>query len=282
MRRLDRKQAPLFFGFLLIVFGSVAQPGTRNTTSQIDDHPVPKQHVRIDDVLWMKTVWQRVDLREKNNQSLYFPETPMEHRAALFDLIAQAVYDEPELKAYDLGPLGMNDMFDDPLTRSELEGILLSRDTVRSESIYEEGVWENTVVEKRISSTDVIAYDIKEHWFIDRNRSVMEARIVGICPVIAVYDDYGTFKGTKRLFWLYYPELVQQLAQWPAYNRHNDVEAMSYARYFDDHRFSSHITKVSNTYDRSMSSYLAPEDALVKGIETKEFLRNMEQDMWNY
>jgi gliding motility associated protien GldN len=248
----------------------------------MDDHPVPKQHVRMDDVLWMKTVWQRIDLREKNNQSLYFPENPSQHRSALFDLIVSAVYDEPVLKAYDLGPLGTNDMFDRALTKAELEQILIKRDTVRSESIFEEGVWENTVEEDRIASTDVIAYDIKEHWFIDRNRSVMEARIVGICPVVAVYDDQGSFKGTKRLFWLYYPELIQQLAQWPAYNRHNDVEAMSYARYFDDHRFSGYITKISNVYDRNISSYLAPEEALVKGMETKEYIRNMEQDMWNY
>lgn len=282
MRSQGRKQAPLFFGLIIISSSFIAQPGTRYATSQLDYHTVPRHHVRQDDVLWMKTVWQRIDLREKNNQPLYFPETESQHRMALFDMIMAAVLDEPILTAYDIGPLGMNDMFDNALSTSDLEALLIQSDTIRTESVFEEGLWETTIVEDRVSSTDIIAYDLKEHWFIDCNRSMLEARIVGICPVMAVYDENGIYKGTRRLFWLYYPELIHLLAKWPAYNRYNDVETMSYARYFDDHRFNAHITKISNTNNRSLSSYLAPEDALLQGMKTKEYLRNMEQDMWNH
>ena len=41
-------------------------------------------------------------------------------------------------------------------------------------------------------------YYVKEDWFFDKQRSVMDVRIIGICPVINTYDEEGNFKAEKN------------------------------------------------------------------------------------
>ena len=49
--------------------------------------------------------------------------------------------------------------------------------------------------------------------FFDKQRSVMETRILGIAPLQEVYDDQDNFKYEKPMFWVYYPELRDVLAR---------------------------------------------------------------------
>ena len=281
----NRKQAPLYLIIFISFFSYsiVAQPGTKHATSILDGNAVPKQHVRHDDVLWMKTVWQRIDLRERMNHPLYFTTSPTQHRASLFDVLLDLTLEEGVINTYDPGILGDDDMMITTLSGADLKERLISRDTVQRESLFEDGQFESVELVNKVGSEDVAAYDIKETWFIDRNRSVMEVRIVGICPVMAVYDDEtGEFRGTKRLFWIYYPELRDQLVRNAYYNPNNDLQSISLVRMFDERRFSSHITKVSNVYDRTIGAYQSPMDALLTGAEEEEKIRNLELDMWNY
>ena len=60
---------------------------------------------------------------------------------------------------------------------------------------------------------DVVHYLIKEEWFYDKQRSVMDVRIIGLAPVVEVLDqNTGDFKGYKTLFWVYYPEARVRLS----------------------------------------------------------------------
>ncbi|MDG2109660.1 MAG: hypothetical protein P8J76_01325, partial [Schleiferiaceae bacterium] len=45
---------------------------------------VPYPHLRQDDMLWSERHWERIDLREKINLSLYYPIKPMPDRKALW------------------------------------------------------------------------------------------------------------------------------------------------------------------------------------------------------
>ena len=58
-------------------------------------------------------------------------------------------------------------------------------------------------------SKDIVQYKLKEDWFFDKERSVMDVRIIGIAPVKYVRennDPNGVITGTKEMFWLYFPE----------------------------------------------------------------------------
>lgn len=286
MKLISAKQASplslvLAVGFIIPFYAS-SQVGTRNPIQVIDGTSAPRAHVRNDDVLLARTVWQRIDVREKMNRHLAFPQANSQHRKALFDYITEALLGEQQFLAYSAGVFGDNDMFDTPLSKSEVADILFSTDTIYTPSPYADSMM-RVILEHQIQAKDIIAYEIKEQWFIDKQRSVMDVRIIGICPVQAVFDENtGSFRGFKRLFWIYYPDARHAFASWPVYDHHNDTQFISYDALFTARKFHAHIIKVSNVHNRSLAEYLKPIDALLTGQSERENLRNLELDLWNY
>lgn len=238
--------------------------------------------LREADVMWLRRVWRRVDLREKINHPFYYPESPVQGRKSLFDVIKDAILNDGTLTAYDPGPLGDDDMFTKRMTTDEVRGLLSKKDTSYTEDLIT-GEMKPVVVTLDVKSTDVKWYEIKEEWFFDRQRSVMETRIIGICPMMAVKDDLtGEFRGLKRLFWIYYPEARYVFVKSEVFNRFNDVERRTYEDIFWKRQFGSYITKMSNVYDRKIEQYKRGLDALLEAEELKKQIFNMEHDLWSF
>lgn len=242
---------------------------------------IPYSPLREADIMWLKRVWRRVDLKEKVNHPFYYPEKPVQGRKALFDVIKDAILNDGTLTAYDPGALGDDDMFTKRMTTDEVRGLLASKDTNYTEDLNT-GEMVPVVVTLDIKSTDVKWYEIKEEWFFDRQRSVMEVRIIGICPMVAVKDDAGEFRGLKRLFWIYYPEARYVFVKSEIFNRSNDVERRTYEDIFWKRQFGSYITKQSNVYNRAVSEYKKGLDALLEAEKLKGDIFNMEHDLWNF
>lgn len=135
-------------------------------------------------------------------------------------------------------------------------------------------------------SKDIVQYHLKEDWFFDKERSVMDVRILGIAPVVysTEIDPNGveTISGTKELFWLYFPHLRFILNNYFVYNDRNDAQWMSFDDLFWKRRFSSVIYKESNTYDRSVEDYQFGVDALFEDQKITEEIRNIEHDVWSW
>ncbi|MEM9023283.1 MAG: gliding motility protein GldN, partial [Bacteroidota bacterium] len=207
--------------------------------------PIPYTPLREADVMWSRRIWRRIDLRQKLNHPLYYPENPVGDRWSLFDVLQCAILNRGTITAYDPGPLGDNDMFTAPMTAMEVEELLITTDTIPVINL--QGEQEMVPVTERISSRDIRFYDIKEEWFFDRQRSVMDVRIIGICPMVIKRDETtGAFRGYKPLFWVYYPEARHTLANYKAYLPHNDIDLWSYDDLFWKRRFNSYIVKRSN------------------------------------
>jgi hypothetical protein len=64
---------------------------------------------------------------------------------------------------------------------------------------------------------NVKKYRIKEEWFFDKQRSVMEVRIIGICPVMDRFTEDGIYDGQVSLFWVYFPEARKILSKAEVY-----------------------------------------------------------------
>ncbi len=131
-------------------------------------------------------------------------------------------------------------------------------------------------------SGDVVQYRLKEDWFFDKERSVMDVRIIGICPVIYNRDQNGNIMGFKELFWLYFPECRYVFQNFFVQNRHNDSQRMSFDDLFWKRMFHSYISKESNVYDRDIDSYKSGVDALLESEKIKEKITNFEHDLWSF
>lgn len=264
----------------------IAQTSTVLDGGYIEEHTqtqrvVPYPHIRQADVMWSRRVWREIDLRQKINLPLYYPIEPIMDRASLFDVIKKGLLEDGSITAYDPGPVGQDDEFTKALLPSDVEKMLMKIDTLQTPDI-ETGEMMTVIDTIETKSENIKQYILKEDWIFDRQRSVMDIRIIGICPMEERIGDDGEVRGYKPLFWLYFPELRYVLVNWEVFNRENDAERRSYDNFFWTRMFNSRITKVSNVHNRSIVEYKLGMDALLEGETIKADLFNFEHDLWNF
>ncbi len=243
---------------------------------------IPYVHLREADVMVAQRVWRTIDLREKINHPLYYPLEPSQGRKSLFDVILEGLLENGSLTAYDPGVMLQDDEFTRPLTVGQLDGMLNAVDTVWTPSLDDPDVLMPVPQPDPVPTGEVTRYLLKEDWILDKQRGVMEPRIIGLAPLREVRGDDGELRGHAPLFWLYFPELRYVLANAQAFERGSDAGGRSFDRIFQDRLFSSTITKVSNAYNRSIIEHATGVDGLLEGEAVKERLFHAEFDLWNY
>ncbi|MBN2481148.1 MAG: gliding motility protein GldN [Bacteroidales bacterium] len=247
--------------------------------------PIPYTWVREADVLWAKDIYRIIDLTQLQNLPLYYPREPIGKRFSLTSLILWGI-DNMGIRAYSTDD--QNNEFTLPLDRRRIdEEMGAGTETIRIIDL-QTGLPRDTTIQNERRLDEVKQILVKEKWFFDRNNSVMNVRIIGLCP-IRVYnqlDENGlpTDVIRKRLtFWVYFPEIRPLLASHEIYNNNNDAQRISFDDFFMQRRFSGYIFAESNVYaNRAINSYALGMDALLEAEEIKEWLFNVEHDMWEY
>lgn len=283
---------------------------------------IPYEFVREADVIWSKRVWRAIDMREKINHSLYYPFdtydsennwvlnsshwslwTILKHHILQGDLKIFSPYNPYQFQLKDgdqfkypvvpepgknyatdsvyrqivfsyLGKLGPQSVT--PIPTYDGQDSVIYLPTGEIEYVYppRDTSW--------FLSQDIVQYRLKEDWFFDKERSVMDVRILGIAPVIYDRDETGQIIGLRELFWLYFPHCRYVLNNYYVYNPDNDAQWMSFDDLFWKRRFSSTIYKESNVFDRSVESYRTGVDALMESEKINEEIRLFEHDVWHF
>lgn len=140
----------------------------------------------------------------------------------------------------------------------------------------------DSVISNPFDPSSVYLLRVKEDWFFDKQRSVMDVRILGLCPYMEELDEFGEPKGFKPLFWVYFPECRKIFANNEVYNKWNDAERRTYEDVFFKRLFGSYIYKESNVYDRRIYQYAKGMDGLLEAERVKEELFVKEHDLWEY
>lgn len=249
-----------------------------NTMSR---RPIPYTHLREADVMWSKRVWRTIELREKFNHPLYYPETPINNRKSLFDVIKKALLDG-EITAFD-NP-AMDDEFQVKMSKAQLQDMFVQIDsTQQAEDPNNPGTFIITPVKTELTSIDVKAYWMKEDWFFDKQRSVMDVRILGLCPLKEKKDpSSGEVVGYSALFWVYFPQCRPVFARNEVYNTKTDAERRSLDDVFWKRMFQSYIHKETNVFDRSIRGYTTGLDALFESERIRNDIFVYEHDLWHF
>ncbi len=253
--------------------------GIANKTTITEKKPLSYAWVRESDIAWSRRVWRVIDTREKMNQPFYFPEVAHNNWKNLATVLLDALQ-EGKLTAYDAS--SPTDEFIVPLSYSDLMKRLQRKDSMhlqRSKPPYE---YYDTLITKTFNAGDVKRFRIKEDWFFDKQRSVMEVRIIGICPVRDNIDDKGNIRGNDPLFWIYYPEARPILAKAEVFNLKNGAERRSYDDIFLKRLFASYVYKEENVFDRKITEYSQGIDAILESDRIKRELIDFEEELWQY
>lgn len=268
--------------------------------------PIQYVPLREADAMWSKKVWRRIDLREKINHPLHFPNkgklsdgTSQGNWLSFWDVIYKTI-DSSEINPYPVL------MYDDefcsmPLFREEFQN-KLGYDGTR-DSVDDDG---NVIMQLKDRNfyykTDFLAIDLKEVWFLDKQRSVLDVRIIVINPQLNIDDQTCREKNEimarntpgyipepcNKIFmptgWLYFPEIRPFLANNDAFNNFNTSEMKSYDDIFWKRFFSSYVQREENIYNnREISNFiLNGMDQVLESERITNEIRKFEHDMWEF
>jgi gliding motility associated protien GldN len=261
------------------VLDSPPRDGIYDKKVTIEKKPITYPWVREADVVWSKRIWRVIDLREKMNQAFYYPEVPHNDLRSLMQVTMDALK-EGTITAYDAS--STTDEFLVPLTYQEIMNRLERVDSVPMQRPYPPYDWYDTIISVKFNPSDVKRFRIKEDWFFDKQRSVMEVRILGICPVRDNFDEKGLFRAYDPLFWIYFPEARPVFAKAEVFNRNNSAARKTYDDIFWKRMFNSYVYKEDNVYDRRISDYSTGVDALMEAERVKNDLFTFEHNLWEF
>ena len=251
--------------------------------------------LRQADVMWSRKIWREIDLRQKINHPFYYPENDgvaqtIQDRKSLIDVIYSAIQ-EGSITAYG-NPI-MDDEFREVMSQESIKRI-----GGAEEKLVESTNWdkvaegfseeESTIMilsKKEFDRNQVKKWRLKEEWFFDKQRSVMDVRIIGLAPLQEGKDESteqldGTF---NPLFWVYFPEAREILINAEVFNLvKNNAERRTYDDIFWKRMFGSTIVKESSVMDRKVNEYMIGLDALLEAERIKTEIFNIEHDFWEY
>ncbi|MFC2119344.1 gliding motility protein GldN [Bacteroidota bacterium] len=259
-----------------------------NKQHTVNKKPIPYQTVREADLFWSKVIWRIVDLREKINHPLYFPTQPIGSRRSMIDVILEAV-DSLGLQAYS--PRDDNNEFKVPITFEDIKEEFDA--TEKIQEVIQDNITEETTMDTivgQIHSEEVMQILVKELWFFDKQRSVMDVRVIGFCPIRLYYQDQAIDDANlnleptkKKLFWVKYTEARPFLANSEVFNPGNDAARLSFDDIFYKRKFNGYIVKESNVWDnRNINSYLSGMEIMMETNRIEEFIFNFGHDLWEY
>ena len=236
-------------------------------------------YVREADVVWAHRVWRVIDFKEKINQVFYYPVQPDQGRKNLFTILDEALT-EGRIRGFE------DDMFSKEVNWAEIKANLGGFEIVPRPEINIDGdeVFVDDTIMKSLSTEDVTMMRIKEDWFIDKNRSVEDVRIIGFTLIYMQQKGEGEPPVAIQLAWIRYndPEVRELLANSEVYNMDNDRARRSYDDIFRKRLFSSYIIRESNDFNRLIEQYASGIDAMMESQRIEDYLFEMEEDMWEY
>ena len=244
----------------------------------IENKVMANQPIREADIVWQKRIQRVIDGREKLNLPFLSEELN------LFGVLKNMIMNG-DIAAFS------DDEFKNLLPPEEIEAKMIKMDTSMSldPDTYEEKI---VIARNDINWRDIKQYRIKEMWYFDKQRSVMDVRILGIAPIYQSPNDKIAGIPPAPLFWVYYPQCRSPLSKFRVFNEENDMAPMTWTDIFDSRVFTSYIYKRSNVLDYRLKDFFVADpddtenragiDMLLYSEKIKNELLNFEHDLWEY
>ena len=195
------------------------------TVDQIEadnDEPLPYGYVDDRDILWSKTVWERIDLDERINFPYYYPIDTVDigsERRSLYDVIIK------NIKNGSLKDIYVDSYFTEKRKFGDLEATLQKVDT--TDLGYEqlnagEQVSLEYINRRELTAADIQEWRIKGVWYFDKRQGELKYRLLGLAPVAPDVNFIDSEQSDLvELFWVWFPSSRDILHEAKAFNNKN-------------------------------------------------------------
>ena len=126
-----------------------------------------------------------------------------------------------------------------------------------------------------VKPSRISKYLLKEDWVFDKERSILDVRIIGLAPVIQ------TDSTEKVLFWVYFPHARDVLKNYYAYQPETSIGS-DFDELFLMRKFNSVVYKASSLQDRKIEETRFGVESLYESEKVKNDIRVLEHDVWNF
>lgn len=272
---------------MTLSMGAFAQEQSTTAASNPSARPIP-----VSDMMYRKTVWRTIDLREKQNKPFFADGRQ----------ITKVIIDA--VKRGEL-PIYKNDSLTTTLTQQEFNtnmvmpeeggGMTEEEKALGFDEPTADDSWGDAAPQDAAVATgpaeffpkDLYQMELKEDAIFDKKRSRMYHDIKSITLVVPASlkanvkgrdIPVGTFK---------YSDLVKVFRDHPTdalwFNPQNDAQHKNLADAFDLRLFSSFITKVSNPDNSSLEDiYGGPQQGILAAQTTAEQMIEYEYNLWSF
>ncbi|GAB4330612.1 MAG: hypothetical protein OHK0038_05000 [Flammeovirgaceae bacterium] len=261
--------------------------------------------IRNADIMFKKTIWYRLDLKEKQNSP--FASKNLELTKVIIDAVKAGV-----LRPYKNDSLNARMPLQEFLENLKIPGAEETGDDIfgggGSDDWGGGGGWGDDggggwgddgggggaaeggkkaeAIVNELFPKEIYQLDIKEDMIFDRKRSRVYHDIQSITLIFPAERNPAGYE--KQIATFSYKELVEQVfvdngsAIW--YNNLNPGEHRNFADAFDLRLFAKRIWKFANSKDESIEDKYGgnPELALFKGLEYEHKLLDQEAELWSY
>lgn len=255
---------------------------------------------RADDVVWHRTVYRIIDMRDKQNYRLYFPLRPDNpYYRNLFKVILDGVC-EGGLTPYQRGR-ELTPKYDEVLEPADLRAnttLPKDRDTDPNAYLIEVDAVGSPYINTDVFaeySKDLLKYVIQEVVFFNKHTSRMYSKIVGIAPLYSAHPDKANINTGAQslqfsiLFWVRFDELRPYLARQYVIPNGNEAQRLTFDEFFAQKLYAHYLLGDNNVYTRMLLDYeKAVDEEIYEAFIKKEQQRietemlNFEQDLWEY
>ncbi|MBO7132872.1 MAG: gliding motility protein GldN [Bacteroidales bacterium] len=292
-------------------FGQVLDGAFARETT-VKRNVVPLPYIREADAMYSKKILRILELKEKQNLPLYYPQSrmtypgelqPQRSRVNLLYLVydigikgktfykatGKEIEDNEstdnrfpvfKLDAGDITMWWKEPLEKDDPTRDSLLSYEGTMKVIDPYSDPDEPEYIDVPMKMELEESDRGVMEelwVWEEWFFDKQRSVMDVRI------LAMSFDGKTSEGRVWPFWIAYNDYRPLFTTYESFNAHNEAEHRTFDDIFLQRRFSSFIVAETNNYDnRLISDYLIGIEAIREGERIQNDLFLMEHDMWEY
>lgn len=261
-------------------------------------NPLKYGHVNDNDIVKGMMVWEIIDMNDKINQPFYQNDKDgfFKSSKSFYDVLLDAALSGELKEVYD------DENFTVKLSKEaipkRLESVRMddaATDIINSGRQLTESERKQYTDYIRTTTDKVRVLKIMGMWFVDKRDGMLKYRPLGIAalgpdPATAgqVGPDgrpMGDANELIDLFWIYYPDAREVLANHYIYNRANATADLSYDDVINMRRFSSVIYKSTNGLGDGIVKDYIPKNAdeqIEESNRIKATILEMDNEMWNY